>query len=137
MLKGKVALVTGASRGIGREIAKELAKNGAFVIDNYHGSKEKAQNVVEEIKADGGEAISYGCNVASFSETEHMIAELVKTYQRIDILVNNAGITRDNLIMKMSEEDFDCVLEINLKGTFNTIQPYQQTNVETKSGKDY
>ncbi len=135
MLKGKVALVTGASRGIGREIAKELAKNGAFVIVNYHGSKEKAQNVVEEIKADGGEAISYGCNVASFSETEHMIAELVKTYQRIDILVNNAGITRDNLIMKMSEEDFDCVLEINLKGTFNTIRHISRQMLKQRAGK--
>lgn len=135
MLKGKVALVTGASRGIGREIAKELAKNGAFVIVNYNGSKEKAQNVVEEIKADGGEAISYGCNVASFSETEHMIAELVKTYQRIDILVNNAGITRDNLIMKMSEEDFDCVLEINLKGTFNTIRHISRQMLKQRAGK--
>ncbi len=135
MLRGKVALVTGAGRGIGREIAKELAKNGAFVIVNYNGSKEKAQNVVDEIKAEGGDAVSYGCNVASFSETERMITQLVKEYQHIDILVNNAGITKDNLIMKMSEEDFDRVLEINLKGTFNTIRHISRQMLRQRAGK--
>ena len=135
MLKGKIALVTGASRGIGREIALELAKNGAFVIVNYNGSKERADSVVDTIKEHGGDAISYQCNVASFSETERMIQDLIKTYHQIDILINNAGITKDNLIMKMSEEDFDRVLEINLKGTFNTIRHISRQMVKQRGGK--
>lgn len=135
MLNGKIALVTGSGRGIGKAIALELAKNGAFVIVNYNGSKERAEEVVREIKEDGHDAVTYPCNVASFSETETMMKELVKTYQHIDILVNNAGITRDNLIMKMSEEEFDYVLETNLKGTFNTIRHISRQMLRQKGGK--
>ena len=135
MMEEKVALVTGASRGIGKEIAAALAEEGAFVIVNYNGSRERAEEVVRQIKERGGNAASYQCDVANFSKTEAMIKDLIKTYGHIDILVNNAGITRDNLIMKMSEEDFDCVLETNLKGTFKTIRHVSRQMVRQKSGK--
>ena len=115
MLTGKNALVTGASRGIGRQIALTLAAAHAFVIVNYNGSKEKADAVVAEIKAAGGDAVSYQCNVSDFDECQNMITALIKEYKHIDILVNNAGITRDGLIMKMSEADYDAVLDTNLK----------------------
>lgn len=133
-LKGKTALVTGASRGIGKEIAKTLAAEGAYVIVNYNGSKEAAEQVVSEIKEQGGEAESYGCNVSDFSAVEEMIKEVVGKQGRLDILVNNAGITRDNLIMKMKEEDFDSVLAINLKGTFNTAKHVARQMLKQKSG---
>lgn len=134
MLKNKTALVTGASRGIGSEIAKSLAKEGAFVIVNYNGSKERAKAVVEEIKAEGGDAAAYGCDVSDFSACEEMINNLIREYGHIDILVNNAGITRDNLIMKMSEEDFDTVLAINLKGAFNTIRHLSRYFLKQRAG---
>lgn len=135
MLQGKVALVTGASKGIGRAIALKLADCGAFVIVNYNGSKDRAQEVVEQIKAQGGDGVAYQCNVADYQATEAMIKELIATYQRIDILVNNAGITRDNLIMKMSEEDFDAVMATNLKGAFNTIRHLARQMLKQRSGK--
>lgn len=133
-LKGKTALVTGASRGIGKEIAKTLAAEGAYVIVNYNGSREAAEQVVSEIKEQGGEAESYGCNVSDFSAVEEMIKAVVGKQGRLDILVNNAGITRDNLIMKMKEEDFDSVLAINLKGTFNTAKHVARQMLKQKSG---
>ena len=135
MLKGKVALVTGAGRGIGREIAVTLAKDGAFVIVNFNGSKERAQETVEEIKKAGGEAVSYGCNVADFTACGEMITTLVKEYGHIDILVNNAGITKDNLLMKMSEDDFDSVIDVNLKGCFNTMRHLSRQMLKQKGGK--
>lgn len=135
MLNGKVALVTGAARGIGREIALTLAEKGAFVIVNYNGSKEKAQLTVDAIKAAGGNAVSYGCNVADFTACGEMIASLIKEYGHIDILVNNAGITRDNLLMKMSEEDFDKVIDVNLKGCFNTMKHLSRQLLKQKGGK--
>ncbi len=134
MLTGKVALVTGASRGIGSAIAKSLAKEGAFVIINYNGSKERAEAVAEEITAAGGNAAVYGCDVSDFNACADMIKELIKEYGHIDILVNNAGITRDNLLMKMSEEDFDSVLATNLKGTFNTIRHLSRYLLKQRSG---
>lgn len=103
MLKGKVALVTGGGRGIGRAISLGLAKEGAFVVVNYNGSGEKAQETVRDIQAAGGEAQAYGCNVADFNACGAMMAELTAKYGHIDILVNNAGITRDGLMAKMSE----------------------------------
>ncbi len=135
MLEGKVALVTGGARGIGREISMALAKKGAFVIVNYNGSAEKAQMTVEDIKALGGNAVSYQCNVADFTACGEMIAFLVKEYGHLDILVNNAGITRDNLLMKMSEEDFDRVIDINLKGCFNTMKHLSRQLLKQKGGK--
>lgn len=131
----KVALVTGASRGIGRQIALTLAREGAFVIINYNGSEDRAREVEETIRREGGEAVIRRCNVSSFSETEQMAKEIVKEYGHVDILVNNAGITRDGLIMKMSEEDFDQVLETNLKGCFNTIRHLSRHMLKQKSGR--
>lgn len=133
-LKGKTALVTGASRGIGREIAKTLAAEGAVVIVNYNGSKEAAEQVAAEIREKGGTAEIYGCNVSDFAAAEEMIKEVVKTHGSLDILVNNAGITKDNLILKMKEEDFDDVLAINLKGTFNTAKHVARQMLKQKSG---
>ena len=135
MLENKVALVTGASRGIGKEIALSLAKEGAAVILNYNGSKEKAESAAEEIRAAGGKAEIYQCNVSDFEACGAMIQDLIKQYGKIDILVNNAGITRDGLLMKMSEEDFDAVLGTNLKGAFNTIRHMSRYFLKQKCGK--
>ncbi|HIS26390.1 MAG TPA: 3-oxoacyl-[acyl-carrier-protein] reductase [Candidatus Pullilachnospira intestinigallinarum] len=135
MMEKKVALVTGASRGIGRQIALTLAREGAFVIINYNGSEDRAREVEETIRREGGEAVIWKCNVSSFSETEQMTKEIIKEYGRVDILVNNAGITRDGLIMKMSEEDFDLVLETNLKGCFNTIRHLSRQMLKQRSGR--
>lgn len=134
MLTGKVALVTGASRGIGSAIAKSLAREGAFVIVNYNGSKEKAEAVVSEIKAAGGDGVSVQCDVSDFTACGAMIENCIKEYGHIDILVNNAGITRDNLLMKMSEEDFDAVLNTNLKGAFNTIRHMSRYFLKQRAG---
>jgi 3-oxoacyl-[acyl-carrier protein] reductase len=135
MLKGKVALITGASRGIGRQIAITLAKNGAFVIANYNGSQEKAEQVVNEIIENGGSAVAKRCDVSDYESCGEMITGLIKEYGRIDILVNNAGITRDNLLMKMSENEFDDVLRINLKGVFNTVKHLSRQMLKQRSGK--
>ena len=105
LLQDKIAVVTGASRGIGRATAKALAREGAMVIVNYNGSKERADEVVSEIEKDGGKAKAIQCNVSDFDQAKEFFGGVVKEYGRIDILVNNAGITRDNLIMKMSEEE--------------------------------
>lgn len=131
----KVALVTGAGRGIGRAIALALAEKGMFVIVNYNGSAAKAQETVEEIRQAGGEAVSAACDVSDFNACGEMITALVKEYGHIDVLVNNAGITRDNLLMKMSEEDFDKVISVNLKGCFNTIKHLSRQLLKQKSGK--
>ncbi len=128
MSTGKVALVTGAGRGIGSEIARALARDGAFVIVNYNA-------VAAEIKAAGGDAAAYGCNVADFSACEAMIRDVIKEYGRIDILVNNAGITRDGLLMKMSGEDFDAVIDTNLKGAFHTIRHSSRYFLKQRSGR--
>lgn len=135
MLKNKVALVTGASRGIGRQVALSLAAEGATVIVNYNGSKEKADEVVAAINAEGGVAESYGCNVADFEAAGEMITEVVKKYGSLDILVNNAGITKDGLLLKMTEEDFDKVISINLKGTFNCIKHVTRQMLKQKAGR--
>ena len=136
MLENKVALVTGASRGIGKEIALSLAKEGAAVILNYNGSKEKAESAAEEIRAAGGKAETYQCNVSDFEACGAMIQDLIKQYGKIDILVNNAGITRDGLLMKMSEEDFDAVLGTNLKGAFNTIRHMSRYFLKQKRSEE-
>lgn len=135
MLNGKVALVTGASRGIGREIAKTLAEYGAAVIVNYNGSKEKAEEVVAEIKEKGGNAVSYQCSVAEENSCKTMIDKMLKQFGHIDILVNNAGITRDNLLLKISEEDFDDVIDTNLKGTFHTMKCMYRAFLKQRGGR--
>ena len=135
MLDKKVALVTGASRGIGREIALTLADQGNFVVVNYNGSEARAKEVVETIEKNGGQAAAYQCSVSDFNACQEMIQNIIKEYGRLDILVNNAGITRDNLIMRMKEEDFDAVINTNLKGTFNTIRHTARQMLKQKSGK--
>ena len=135
MLENKVALVTGAGRGIGRAIAIALAKEGAEGVVNYNGSEERAKEVKQTIEENGGKASIYKCNVSDFEACEAMIKDIVKEHGRLDILVNNAGITKDGLIMKMKEEDFDFVLNVNLKGTFNTIRHSARQMLRQKSGK--
>lgn len=135
MLTGKNALVTGAGRGIGKAIALELAAKGAFVIVNYNGSKDAAEQTVAEIKAAGGDAVAYQCSVSDYEVCGAMITALIKEYAHIDILVNNAGITRDGLLMKMSEEDFDAVINTNLKGCFNTIRHMSRYFLKQRAGK--
>lgn len=135
MLKGKIALVTGASRGIGRQTAITLAGYGATVIVNYCGSKEKAEEVVKIIQDQGGNASVYGCNVSDYTAVETMMKDIVKEFGSVDILVNNAGITKDGLLMKMSEQDYDDVLDINLKGTFNCIKHISRQMLKQKSGR--
>ena len=135
MLAGKVALVTGASRGIGKAIACKLAREGAKVIINYNGSKEKAEAVKSEIEAAGGQAEVYQCDVSDYTACETFIQTVIKEEGSLDILVNNAGITKDGLLMKMSEEDFDKVLDTNLKGAFNTIRFASRQMLRQKSGR--
>ncbi len=135
MLENKIALVTGASRGIGKASAKELAMKGATVIVNYNGSREAAEKIVEEISSGGGLARAYHCNVADETACKTMISDIQKAYGRIDILVNNAGITRDNLFIRMSEEEFDQVLDTNLKGTFHTMKLVSKIMLKQRSGR--
>ena len=134
-LSGKVALITGAGRGIGAAVAKELAKNGATVIINYGGNVESAANTLKSIKDACGNGEIYKCDVADFKAVEDMIKDITNRYGRIDILVNNAGITKDGLIMRMSEEDFDSVINVNLKGTFNTIRHVSRQMLKQKEGR--
>ncbi len=135
MLKDKVALVTGASRGIGREIAQTLAAYGASVIVNYNGSKDRADEVVEMIFAAGGKAIAVKADVAKAEEIARLFEEAQAAFGRIDILVNNAGITRDNLILKMSEEEYDTVLDTNLKGAFLCMKHAAKIMLRQKNGR--
>ena len=135
MLNEKIAVITGASRGIGAAIAKKMAENGATVIINYQGSVQAAQGLEGEIREKGGKAVTYKCDVSDFDKCEKFIGDVVKEYGRIDILVNNAGITRDGLLMGMKEEDFDSVINVNLKGTFNTIRFASRTMVKQRKGK--
>lgn len=135
LLTDKVAIVTGASRGIGRQIAMTLAQEGAYVIVNYNGSKEAAEAVVETITAAGGQAETWQCSVADFAAVEEMIKSIYKKYGHIDILVNNAGITKDGLLMGMSEEDFDQVIDVNLKGTFNMMRFVSRQMLRQRSGR--
>ena len=135
MLTGKVALVTGGSRGIGRAICLELAKEGAKVVVNYAGSQAAAEEVVEQIKAAGGEAIAVQGDVASSADADKMVSTTVETFGRIDILVNNAGITRDNLLMRMKEDEWDAVINTNLKGVFNCTKAATRPMMKQRAGR--
>lgn len=135
MLKEKVAVVTGASRGIGKAIALKLASMDMTVIVNYAGSKEKAENVVKEIEEKGGRAEAIQCDVSDFTQCQKMIEDVHKRYGSIDVLVNNAGITRDGLVMAMKEEEFDDVIATNLKGTFNCIRFVSRIMMKQRHGK--
>ncbi len=130
----KNALVTGASRGIGRRIALQLAEDGFNVAVNYAGSKDKAEAVVEEIKAQGVESFAIQADVSDSDAVKSMIKEVVEQFGTIDTLVNNAGIVRDNLLMRMKEKDWDAVINTNLKGTFNCIQKVTPHMLRQKQG---
>ena len=130
----KSALVTGASRGIGRSIALQLAEEGYNVAVNYAGSKDKAEAVVEEIKAKGVDSFAIQANVANGDEVKAMIKEVVSQFGSVDVLVNNAGITRDNLLMRMKEQEWDDVIDTNLKGVFNCIQKVTPQMLRQRGG---
>lgn len=135
ILEGKKALVTGASRGIGREVALELARQGADVAINYSGSEAKANEVVDEIKALGRKAFAIQCDVANGESVTSMIKEVVEQFDRVDILVNNAGITRDNLLMRMKEDEWDSVINTNLKGVFLCTKAVTRQMMKQRSGR--
>ncbi|MFF2595235.1 3-oxoacyl-[acyl-carrier-protein] reductase [Priestia megaterium] len=135
MLQGKVAVVTGASRGIGRAVAIELGKLGAKVVVNYSGSEAKALEVVDEIKGLGTDAIAVQANVAESDSVQSMIKEAISTFGSVDILVNNAGITRDNLLMRMKEDEWDDVINTNLKGVFLCTKAVTRQMMKQRAGR--
>ena len=135
MLKGKNVIVTGATRGIGREIALTLAQNGANIAINYRNLNSEVENLLNEIKSFGVDAFAIKCDVSIADEVDKFIKEVKAHYNTIDVLVNNAGITKDGLILRMKEEDFDDVLDVNLKGTFNTTKSVSSIMVRKKYGK--
>ncbi|WP_274651576.1 3-oxoacyl-[acyl-carrier-protein] reductase [Paenibacillus humicola] len=134
-LTGKIALVTGASRGIGRAIAIALAEAGADVAINYAGGESAAAETAKAVEAAGRRALIVQANVGKSAEFDAMAKQVIETFGTIDILVNNAGITRDNLIMRMKEEDFDAVIETNLKGVFNGIKAVTRPMMKQRSGR--
>ncbi|MBO6137597.1 MAG: 3-oxoacyl-[acyl-carrier-protein] reductase [Lachnospiraceae bacterium] len=134
-MEKRVALVTGAGRGIGRQCAIELAREGCYVIVNYAHSDEAAKECVELIKKEGGDAECLKFDVADFKEVEDCAADIIKRLGHMDILVNNAGITKDNLIIGMKEEDFDAVINTNLKGTFNTVRHFSKYMLKNRWGR--
>jgi 3-oxoacyl-[acyl-carrier protein] reductase len=133
-LKGKVALVTGGAQGIGKAIALLLARNGADIVVSDI-NVEKAEETVKEIESIGSKAMAIKANVASLSDVEQMVEVILKNFGKIDILINNAGITRDKLILRMTEEDWDAVLNVNLKGTFNCTKTVVRHMAKQRSGK--
>lgn len=132
---GKVAVVTGASRGIGRAIALRLAREGAKVVVNYRENRAAAEEVVEQIKAHGGEAIAVQADVSQMAQAEALIEAARQAFGRVDILVNNAGTTRDTLLLRMSEEDWDVVLDTNLKGAFHCIKAASRLMIRQRYGR--
>lgn len=135
MLTGKAALVTGASRGIGRAIALELGRLGVKVAVNYAGSEAKALEVVDEIKALGSDAIAIQANVSDADSVQNMVKQVIETFGSLDILVNNAGITRDNLLMRMKEDEWDDVISTNLKGVFLCTKAVTRQMMKQRSGR--
>lgn len=135
MLSGKVAIVTGAGRGIGRAVALQLVKNGAKVVVNYRSSISQVEELLNEIKNSGGEAIAVQADISKEDEVKKLIEEAARLFGRIDILVNNAGITKDTLMMRMTEEDFMSVININLKGTFLCTKYASNVMLKQRSGR--
>lgn len=134
-LAGKTAIITGASRGIGAEIARRFAEAGAKVVVNYSSSQEKAEAVVADIQANGGEAIAVKANVADSEAVKSMIDEALKAFGSVDILVNNAGITRDNLMMRMKDDEWDDVINTNLKGVFICTKAVTRQMMKQRAGR--
>lgn len=135
MLKNKVALVTGGGKGIGAAVAKALAAQDVLVVINYSHSERAAEQLKSEILLSGGKADIFRCDVSDYNSVKAMIGDIVQHYGRLDILVNNAGIVKDNLLMRMKEEDFDKVIDINLKGAFNCIQNVARQMLKQRYGR--
>lgn len=135
MLKRKCAVITGASRGIGKCIAKKFAKEGANVVINYRNNEEEALKVKQELEDLGSQVLVVKADVSELEQAENLIKEAKKEFGRVDILVNNAGITKDNLIIRMKEEDFDSVIKTNLKGAFNCLKAVTPIMLKQKYGK--
>ncbi len=131
----KVAIVTGAAKGIGRAIALRLAKDGMNIAINYRSNDVEAKELVEEINKLGVSAIAIKADISDFTQAETLIKDTLKVFNRIDVIVNNAGITKDCLLLRMTEEDFDSVIDINLKGTFNCIKHVTPVMLKQKAGK--
>ena len=134
LLEGKNAIITGGSRGIGKGIAQVFAQHGANVAFTYNSSTQSAEELAKELEAMGVKAKAYKSNAASFSEAQELIDQVNEEFGSIDILINNAGITKDNLLMRMSEEDFDKVIEVNLKSIFNMTKAVQRTMLKQRNG---
>jgi len=135
MLKEKIAVITGAGRGIGRAIALQFAEYGAKVVLNYRNSLSQVEELIQTISRLGGEAIAVKADVSREEEAKYLIEEAVKKYNKIDILVNNAGINKDNLLMRMTEEEFDAVMDVNLKGTFFCMKHAAKIMLKQRYGK--
>lgn len=135
MLKGKCAIVTGAAKGIGKAIALKLASLGANIVLNYRSSEEKAIETENEIKALGVEVLRVKGDISNISDVENLINTAKENFGKIDIMVNNAGITKDTLILRMKEEDFDSVINVNLKGVFNCLKTITPVMVKQREGK--
>ncbi|MBT6449085.1 MAG: 3-oxoacyl-[acyl-carrier-protein] reductase [Flavobacteriaceae bacterium] len=134
LLKGKTVIVTGASRGIGKGIALTLAKNGANIAFTYSKSIEAANDLLKEISNLGVKCKSYQSNAANFEESKTLVENILNDFESFDVLINNAGITKDNLLMRMNEDDFDKVIEVNLKSVFNMVKATQRTFLKNRSG---
>lgn len=134
LLEGKTAIITGASRGIGKGIAEVFAQHGANIAFTYSSSVDAANALEEALKATGVKAKGYKSNAADFEEAQQLVKDVAEDFGAIDILINNAGITKDNLLMRMSEEDFDTVIEINLKSIFNMTKAVQRTMLKQRYG---
>jgi 3-oxoacyl-[acyl-carrier protein] reductase len=133
-LEGKIALITGASKGIGRAIAHTFAAQGAHVAFTYLSSVEQGESLVAELKAKGVDAKGYRSDASNYEAAQELIADVVRDFGKLDILINNAGITRDNLLMRMSESQWDEIMEINLKSCFNTVKAAFRPLMKQRSG---
>lgn len=135
MLKDKVAIVTGASRGIGKGIVTKLAELGANVVINYRSDNEELQSLIKDLENKGAQVLAVQGDISNFEDSARLIDETVNKFGRVDILVNNAGITKDSLLLRMKEEDFDNVIDVNLKGSFNCIKNVTPVMMKQRSGK--
>ena len=134
LLEGKTAIITGGSRGIGKGIVETFAKHGANMAFTYYSSAEAAEAIAEEASKEGVKVKAYKSNAASFDEAQELAAKVLEEFGSIDVLVNNAGITKDNLLMRITEEDFDKVIEVNLKSVFNMTKAVQRTMLKQRKG---
>ena len=134
-LQGKIAMVTGASRGIGEAIAKRLFQEGAAVVLVANKNLESAQKIAKELDPPGSRTLALQADVSNFEQVSKMVEEVLEKFQKIDILVNNAGLTRDNLLVRISEADWDLVLDTNLKGAFNCTKAFSRSMMKNRSGR--